>query len=131
MRWTYRTMFSPAFLYPLRRIAGLAAFAATMLTASIPAHADDWTDCNGRIEAKIEPACTAIIEEGVRSQQDLSYAHLRRGEWYRRKNQLDMAYADLDQAVTLNPQFTPALNSRGVTLQRQRKFDDAIADFNR
>jgi len=116
-----------------RRQQGVVAcaVAASALVLAAPARADDWGDCIGRVVEKVEPACTAVIEQGDRSANDLAQAHARRGDWYRRNNRLDEARADFDEALALSPRLYAAVSGRGWILQRQGKVDEAIADFTR
>src|SRR5258707_12645004 len=67
-----------------RRGALSGGLVALALAASLaPARADDWTDCDSTGAARVEPACTAVIEKAERSPQDLASAYARRGEFCR------------------------------------------------
>jgi tetratricopeptide (TPR) repeat protein len=47
--------------------------------------------------------CTAIIQSGRQTQQNLAVAFYNRGNAHFRKGQPDRAIADYDQAIRLNP----------------------------
>ena len=48
-----------------------------------------------------------------------------------RNGDLNGAIADLDQAIQLDPQFTPSYIDRGIVFYRMRKFDRAFSDIAR
>ncbi len=48
-----------------------------------------------------------------------------------RNGDLNGAMADLDQAIQLDPQFSPSYIDRGIVFYRMRKFDRAFADIAR
>ncbi len=57
---------------------------------------------------------TASIEVEPRAE----YRYERRGTIYFRKNQLDKALADYEEALVINPQYAPALYARGIIRMR-------------
>lgn len=50
-----------------------------------------------------------------------------RGNHYGQQNQLDQATADFKEAITLNPNHTPAYISLGLAYREKRMFKEAIA----
>ena len=52
-----------------------------------------------------------------------------RGLMHERKGDLDLALADFDAALKVNPRFDHARNNRGLVLARQGKFEAAIAEY--
>lgn len=55
---------------------------------------------------------------------DTAKAKFERGD-------LDGALADLNRALSLDPNFAPAYSHRGMVRHERREFDDAIADYSR
>jgi Flp pilus assembly protein TadD len=57
--------------------------------------------------------CTAMIQSGQETQENLDRAFSHRGLAYARKGQHDRAIQDLDQAIRLNPNDAMAFSNRG------------------
>ena len=55
----------------------------------------------------------------------------RRGMIYDQQKEAELALADFDRAVQLNPNHAYAHNNRGHFYQKQGKVESALADFNR
>jgi tetratricopeptide (TPR) repeat protein len=76
--------------------------------------------------------CTAAIQSGRWSGQDLAAAFLNRGKAHANKADFDRAIADFNEAIRLNPNdsFTAAATyNRGGAYQAKGDLDRAIADF--
>jgi len=74
--------------------------------------------------------CTAAIESGRWSGQDLAWAFNNRGLAYQDKHDYDRAIADYDEAIRLDPKYDPAFNNRGAAYLAKGGHDRAIADLN-
>jgi tetratricopeptide (TPR) repeat protein len=74
--------------------------------------------------------CTAIIQSGRQTQQNLSVVFYNRGNAYFRKGQLHRAIADYDQAIRLNPNYAEAFNYRATTYHTMGQTDRAIEDLD-
>ena len=96
-----------------------------------PALAGDLEDCTGIIPDKVEPACSAIINDPQRSSDDRLKAYVNRSRLFAGRSKLDLAAADAEAAFQLNPQSVPALLARGYVRERTGNFDLALADMNR
>src|ERR1043165_5101547 len=113
----------------MTRFSWLFGFGATaILLAAAPARADDWDDCRTDVADKVMAGCTAVIEKRERSNDDLAVAHRRRGIWYSRRDMLDRALSDFDNAVRLAPGSADALIERGYGHRRKGNLDAALAD---
>jgi tetratricopeptide (TPR) repeat protein len=74
--------------------------------------------------------CTAMIQSGHETQQNLARAFSSRGLAYARKGQYDHAIEDFDQAIRLNPNDAVAFSNRGAAYARRGQPDRAIEDYD-
>src|ERR1700687_2120498 len=74
--------------------------------------------------------CTAIIDMGQETPEDLTKARFSRGVAYLGTGQIDRAIADFDQAIALNPNEPTGFNNRGVAYAEKGQYDRAIADYD-
>src|SRR6478752_3135348 len=74
--------------------------------------------------------CTAAIESGGWSGAKLAWAFNNRAIAYQLKGDLDRAFADLDQAIRLDPNDAPAYANRGMIYQARDDLDHAVADYD-
>ena len=88
-------------------------FAIVLLIAlaawSFPACADDsadWQTCDGNSSPSSINACTRIILRGESSVSDLAVAYSNRGLSRAKNGNNDIALADIEQAIHLNPPLT-------------------------
>ena len=109
-------------LFVLMQIAGFGG-AATAQT-------DDQQRCSAPDPDLSISGCTAMIQSGHETQQDLAKDFSNRGTAYGRKGQLDRAIEDFDQAIRLNPNYAAAFNNRGSAYSAKGDLDGAIADYN-
>ena len=54
-----------------------------------------------------------------------------RGEAYYRTEEYDLAIADCNKAIELNPKLAPAYRTRGFARKAKEDYDGSIADFNK
>jgi len=121
------------------RAAGIHAIigcAALAMTAS-PAEAQtqqqiDWCVNNGNAFSGdlAIGGCTASIQSGRWSGKDLVWAFINRGNAYVDKKDHDLAIADYDQAIRLDPKHALAFNGRGIAYRAKKDYDRAIADYD-
>ncbi len=75
-------------------------------------------------------SCTALIQSGQDSSVNLA-AHLNnRGTAYEKKKQYDLALADYNQAIALDPTLAAAFSNRGNVYDDKGQYDAAIADHD-
>ena len=74
-------------------------------------------------------ACTALIDSGRFTRQNLAILHSNRGIAYGKAGDYDRAIADFDAALRINPNHVRAYLNRGNANFARRDFDRAIADF--
>ena len=75
-------------------------------------------------------SCSAVIARGLADKEDLATAYKNRGNAYDDKGEYDLALADYEQAVAINPQDADAFNSRGTTYTALGRYELAIQDFD-
>jgi tetratricopeptide (TPR) repeat protein len=120
-----------------RRICGafFVRFAATLaacLALQSTASADDWADCNTPPNLdRVLAGCTAVIDQGTRSPQDMVRAYVIRAAVYGRRGLYDWSLADAESALKIDPNSVLALVNRAVALRQKGRTDDALADVNR
>jgi tetratricopeptide (TPR) repeat protein len=75
-------------------------------------------------------ACSDVIAGGQADPRRLASAFDSRGSAYARLGEIDRAFADLDQAIRLNPGEMLAYYHRGVVYERRRQYKRAESDFD-
>src|ERR1700751_2632449 len=90
----------------------IAALLLVALCGLQPVQAGDLDDCHGNVLDKIEPACTAIINNQSRTQDERLKAYTARSQFFANRAKYDDALADADAALRLDPKFVPALQAR-------------------
>jgi tetratricopeptide (TPR) repeat protein len=87
-----------------------------LTVGTLPAFADDsddWPVCNTSEGNSAIAACTRILQRWEASGSDLSTAFNNRGLAYDNKGQLDLALADYNQAIRLEPESALVCHNRG------------------
>jgi tetratricopeptide (TPR) repeat protein len=110
-----------------------AALFLGLLAISHPAFAAseaDRRDCSGESspDRKIA-ACTLVLEDAKSPAAQRVVAYRNRGITYNKKGLHELATADFDQALKLNPQDNLSLGSRASAYAQRGQYDRAIADL--
>jgi hypothetical protein len=96
------------------------------------AWADDWIACAPEgVPAAIVAACTAVIEQGTRSKQDLARAHVRRGFQMERLKQKDSALKDFTRSIELDPTNPAGYMGRGLQHAQRQDWTAALAESSK
>jgi tetratricopeptide (TPR) repeat protein len=96
-----------------------------------PASADKVTDClSNNLEQRIR-GCSEIIADATAPPQDLSRAYSMRALAYSLQQKFDLAMADYDMAIKLDPNSSVAHNNRAWTLWRSGDIQKGLADAER
>jgi len=104
---------------------------AAGLVFAFQARADDIAACNNaNPEVKIF-GCSAIIDAGTETPETIATAHFNRGLAHHAKREFDLAIADYDRAIALNPEFAEAYNYRGKAYFQKGDHDAAMPDLDR
>ena len=116
----------------LRLVALLIALLASAET--LPAQSDnDAKKCAAASERNdfdlAIDYCTAAIQSGELSDQELAITFNNRGFAYYNKGEYDAAVRDYDRAVSLQPGYGPALVRRATVYQERRQYERALADY--
>jgi tetratricopeptide (TPR) repeat protein len=80
-------------------------------------------------DAKIT-GCTAFIQAGQDTTQNLSVIYNNRGTAYDDKGDYDRAIRDFNETIHLNPNAEIAYYGRGYAYKKKGDYDRAIQDFN-
>jgi lipoprotein NlpI len=103
-----------------------------MLAALARLHSD-WRACGGADDASAEQqigGCTAVINTGTTSAEDLAVARFNRGGAHLDREQFDQAIADYSAAIGLKPDFAEAFNNRGNAYDDAGHDDQALQDYD-
>src|SRR5215203_4921180 len=122
-------------MFPNLRSFSLAVAMAALVTApggAQPANPSDEQRCTG--QAGVTPpvqvaACTALIDSGRFTKQNLAILHSNRGIAHGKAGDYERAVADFDAALRVNPNHLRAFVNRGNANFARRDYDRAIADF--
>jgi tetratricopeptide (TPR) repeat protein len=118
----------------MRAAFALWVLAMAALGTSVAAHAtasQDW--CFGKGERTADQqieGCSAAIGSGQLSPQNTSAAFNNRGNGFMRKQQIDRALQDYDQAIRINPANALALRNRADAYRIKGRYDRAIEDYD-
>ena len=112
----------------------LVLFAAAAAPAAAQSDANSWAACNGEDEDFTRAAqisgCTAVIDSGRYSGNQLAIAYYNRGIVYYRNEDYPRAIADFTAAMRHNPEDARFYNNRGNAYYNQRDYPRALADFS-
>src|SRR6266851_3172241 len=116
----------------LRRLVSLLFFLAG---CAVPAAAqnDDYRRCGEYRESNPNLAlkyCTAAIQSGSLSQEQLAEARNNRGIAFDVKGERDRGIQDYDQAIRLRPNYSEAFNNRGNAFYGKGEKDLAFRDYD-
>jgi len=116
------------------RVAALrkAAVILTLLAVPTAVCADAPADCAQLQDLpRAIAACSDYIAAGNGSTHDRAAAHFHRGTAYGMSGQLDRALPDLDQAIELDPDWSPPYNNRARAYVGKGEPARAIPDYDK
>ncbi|MBA2398856.1 MAG: tetratricopeptide repeat protein [Bradyrhizobium sp.] len=110
----------------------LAGLALTIVALTVPLRLFDSNvgACKGTTNATRIETCSAAINASGWHYDNLAWAYANRGDAYRLKGQTDLAIADYDQAIRLEPHRSITHHNRALAYQAKGDFDRAIADYS-
>ncbi len=87
--------------------------------------------CNGTEQNRSQiDSCTILITSRATTSLGLAIAYNNRGNAYTSTGKFDLAIADYNRALALNPNFVKALNDRGVAYEKSGAYQRALQDFD-
>ena len=109
----------------------MAACAALVFGASL-AHADPIEDCNQVQDPDLQlRGCTAYIQLGKGSPENLAIAYLNRANIYAQRTKYNLAFPDYSAALALDPNNPLMPYNRGNAYFDRQQYQRAIGDFSR
>jgi serine protease inhibitor/Tfp pilus assembly protein PilF len=113
-------------------LRGLLVALTALLLALTTSRADDWTECANADEwEKAIAACNRLIAQGGLSRSKLATAYSNRGAAYLNQGEYDLALADLNRSVRLDPDAALTYYNRGATHFFVKDYRKAISDLTR
>src|SRR5579862_1556385 len=117
---------------PARRLSFLIRLAPIFAFCFVtPAMADDAEVCHKGDSDTSVVACTRLIESGAWSGKNLANVYYSRGRAYDFKGRSELAFADYNRAVQLDPANSLNHTARGLSYERLSRFNEALADYRR
>jgi tetratricopeptide (TPR) repeat protein len=113
----------------IRKIACAVALAA--MASLDPAQAQDHIICEKESGDVAIAACDRAIASGKLSSAQLAWAYHNRAVEYENKAKYELALADYDRALKIDPNRAGSLVGRGNNYSLLGKHQLAIADYNR
>src|SRR6516165_8401763 len=115
----------------LVRVACLPVSAGLLLALNLSANAVDGPkercERSTNFDVAIE-ACSFIIKTD-NDRHTLAIAYFNRAGWHLRKDAVDLAASDLNEAISFEPNFAAALTERGLVEERLNNLGGARADY--
>jgi tetratricopeptide (TPR) repeat protein len=115
----------------------IAPILALSLCVSLPADAQaplDWGLCRdwgrGAKDEKLD-ACTALIESGKYTGNDLANIYVRRGRIHFSKGEADHAVEQYEEALRIAPSNCAAFYARSIVSAHRNEGENAIADLSK
>jgi tetratricopeptide (TPR) repeat protein len=113
----------------MHRILIALAFVLVALPAWAQGNDQYMTQCLGDDDDLAIAGCTALIQSGQESVDNLADIYYDRGISYRHKGLNDQAIADYNQAIALRPNSAKAYNNRGYAYELKGLRDQSIGDY--
>ena len=112
--------------------ARIVVLLTTLVCAIAPASAGPAEDCNQvRDMSRQLRGCTAYIDKGGGSAENLATAHLNRANIHAQRGKHALALKDYAAAMALDPRNPLAPYNRGNLYFDARRYDLAVADYAR
>ena len=106
------------------------AVVAHIIPAASQTRDQNWARCEDNNPDLSIGGCTAVIQAGGETDENLASAFFNRGLAYRRQGQNDLAIANYNEAIRLKPDDADAFVNRGYAYIGKGQYALAIADDN-
>jgi tetratricopeptide (TPR) repeat protein len=114
-----------------RLVVATSMFVWLVALGGVVARADVVDDCRSATSAETQlSACSEVIASGAFSSTEKAMAFRNRGRARSDAGALDLALADLSEAIRLNPAEGPLYIHRGLVRVRLNDLAGAIADYS-
>jgi tetratricopeptide (TPR) repeat protein len=114
----------------MRRVLFGLALALTALPALAQTEDENVTRCNSDDHDLAIIGCTALIQSGNESSENVVSAFYNRGVAYKHKGQYALAIQDYNQVIRLKPDDEDAFNARGNAYYDRGQHDLAMRDYD-
>ena len=121
-----------------QRLMKPAALAFILALAAAPARSENVENCERGFEASDAGNNAGAIvyysqclETGELTPKSQALAYFNRGTSFHNEGQYDMAIADFEKVIGLDPEDAGAYNSRGAAYAAKDQLDLAVADYGR
>jgi tetratricopeptide (TPR) repeat protein len=111
-------------------MTGFALIAMALLCGGLGAGAQEIGDCGHPVPERSIVGCSAVITRGGVAPETLSAFYRQRGAAYIIHGEYDMAIADLDEAIRLNPEDPEAFTSRGDAYAKKAGLARIVRDLS-
>ena len=115
----------------MRRISIGLVLALIALPAWAQTQEQSWCDSPTATDDQTIEGCTAQIQSGQLTTNNLAAEYNNRGFAYVNKGQYDEAIADFNTAVGLNPNYSRSYTNRGAVYFHWGLYDQAMAEDNK
>jgi tetratricopeptide (TPR) repeat protein len=113
----------------LIRIFGLVALMAACFPPA--ARAYDSADCRSSIPDLAISVCSAIIDAGTETKENIAVAYRLRGVAYGKKGDDDLAIKDFDTLISLYPKNANSYFTRALAYEHSGNAKNAEADYRK
>ncbi len=105
------------------RVATAFGLGVVVLAAALPVNAQsaNWRGCTGNPDIDWQRqiiACTALIESGAETRENIAIAYYNRALAYENLDNYESAIADFSRAIVLNPDDADSYLYRGIDKTR-------------
>lgn len=130
MRAKWVAGISTVALLSLVGLGGTVFFAVRVVKNMLP-EGRSWIACRSIDDNVSLLGCTEVIQGGKSPAKNLLYAYNRRSVVYINRKQYDLAIADSNQAIRIDPNRSVSYYDRATAYLRKGDYENGLQDFNR
>ena len=110
-------------------VFGLFILAVALFAPAV--RANDWDACKNSNPKVSIFGCSAIVDAGTDTKENIDTAYYKRGNAYSHKGEYDRAIEDFGKAIALNPKYAKAYINRGNAYYHKGEYDRATKDYDK